>query len=132
MMRRITTWLLFVVLAAFCADRDMAGRYTGEWKSTTSGNGGALRVTLETGPDGSWKCESGFTIEGSDIKTVTQELKVQDSKLDVSYDFKVEGATLRSRMTGDWSGGTFKGRYQTKVVGGDTVDEGTWTVSRVK
>jgi len=84
------------------------------------------------GADGTWKCEAGFTVEGTDIKTATQALKVQDSKIDVSYDFEVQGATLRSHMTGDFADGIFKGRYETIIVGGDAVDAGTWNVTRAK
>jgi hypothetical protein len=92
------------VLSGYCADRDLAGRYTGEWKSNSSGNGGALHMTPAPAPDGTWKCEAGFTLDGAKITTATHEIKVQDSKLDVSYDFEVQGARLRSRMTGEWDG----------------------------
>ena len=46
--------MLLFALAGFCADRDLAGRYTGEWKSNSSGNGGALHMTLDAAPDGAW------------------------------------------------------------------------------
>jgi len=131
-MRRFTIWSLLLVLAGYCADRDLAGRYAGEWKSNSSGAGGAIRMTLETAPDGTWKCEAGFSLEGADIKTTTHQIKLQDSKLDVSYDFEVQGATLRSHMTGEWNGSAFNGRYETTVIGGDGVDAGTWSASRAK
>ena len=131
-MRRFTIWLLLLVLAGYCADRDLAGRYTGEWKSDSSGNGGAIRMTLDAAPDGTWKCEAGFSLEGADIKTTTHQIKLQDSKLDVSYDFEVQGARLRSHMTGEWNGSVFKGRYETTVIDGDGVDAGTWSASRAK
>ncbi len=124
--------MLLLVLGGYCADRDLAGRYTGEWKSDSSGNGGVLHMTLEAAPDGTWKCEAGFTLDGAEIKTTTHEIKLQDSKLDVSYDFEVQGAQLRSRMTGEWDGSAFKGRYETSIIGGDVVDEGTWSASRAK
>ena len=124
--------MMLLVLAGFCADRDLAGRYTGEWKSGSSGNGGALRMTLEAVPDGTWKCEAGFTLDGAEIKTATHEIKLQDSKLDLSYDFEVQGARLRSRMTGAWDGSVFKGRYETSIIDGDAVDAGTWSAGRAK
>ena len=89
-------------------------------------------MTLEAAPDGTWKCEAGFSLEGADIKTTTRQIKLQDSKLDVSYDFEVQGASLRSRVTGEWNGSVFKGRYETTVVDGAAVDEGTWSASRAK
>jgi hypothetical protein len=124
--------MLLLVLAGYCADRDLAGRYTGEWKSGSSGNGGALRMTLEPAPDGTWKCEAGFTLDGADIKTTTYQIQLKDSKLDVSYDFEIQGASLRSRMTAAWNGSEFKGRYETALIGGDGVDAGTWSASRAK
>ena len=124
--------MLLLVLGGYCADRDLAGRYTGEWKSDSSGNGGALHITLEAAPDGTWKCEAGFTLDGAEIKTTTYEIKLQDSKLDVNYDFEVKGAQLRSRITGEWDGSAFKGRYETSIIGGDAVDAGTWSASRTK
>jgi hypothetical protein len=124
--------MLLLVLGGYCADRDVAGRYTGEWKSKSSGNGGALHITLGAAPDGSWKCEADFTLDGAEIKTATHEIRLQDSKLDVSYDFEVQGANLRSRMTGEWDGSVFKGRYETSIIDGDTVDAGIWSVTRTK
>jgi len=124
--------MLLLVLGAFCADRDLAGRYTGEWKSGTSGNGGAYRMTLEQAADGTWKCGAGFTLDGADIKTATHEITLKDSKLDVSYDFEIQGASLRSRMTATWDGTMFKGRYETSIIGGDGVDAGTWSAGRAK
>ena len=131
-MRRLTIWLLLLVLSAFSADRDLAGRYAGEWKSSSSGNGGAFRMTLEPAADGSWKCEASFFLDGAEIKTTTHQIKLQDSKLDVSYDFEIQGAALRSHMTAEWSGGVFTGRYETALIAGDSVDAGTWTATRTK
>jgi hypothetical protein len=126
-MRRFTIWLLLLVLAGYCADRDLAGRYAGEWKSDSSGNGGAIRMTLDTAPDGTWKCEASFTLDGGEVKTTTHQIKLQDAKLDLSYDFEVQGANLRSRITGEWNGSVFKGRYETTVIDGAGVDAGTWS-----
>lgn len=131
-MRRFSIWLLLLVLAGFGADRELAGRYAGEWKSGSSGNGGTFRMTLEPAADGTWKCEASFFLDGAEIKTTTHQIKLQDSKLDVSYDFEIEGAALRSHMTGEWNGGTFSGRYETALAAGDAVDAGTWTATRAK
>jgi hypothetical protein len=130
-MRRFSIWLVLLVLAGYGADRDLAGRYAGEWKSD-SGNGGAIRMTLEAATDGTWKCEASFTLDGADVKPTTHQIKLQDSKLDVSYDFDVQGANLRSHMTAEWNGSAFKGHYETTVIGGDAVDAGSWSASRAK
>lgn len=131
-MRRFTIWILLLGLSGFCADRDLAGSYSGEWKSNSSGGGGGYHMTLAAAPDGTWKCEAGFTLAGAEVKTTTHDIKLQDSKLDVSYDFEVQGANLRSRMTGEWNGSVFRGRYETSVIDGDAVDAGTWSASRAK
>ena len=124
--------MLLLVLGGYSANPELAGSYTGEWKSNASGTGGGYHMTLEAAPDGTWKCEAGFILEGAEIKTTTHEIKIQDSKLDVSYDFEIQGASLRSHMTGEWKDGMFRGQYQTIVIGGDGVDEGTWSASRAK
>ena len=89
-MRRLTIWLLLFGLWAYCADRDLAGRYAGERKSDSSGNGGKLKMTLVASPDGTWKCDTSFTPDGGEVETVTHHIKLQDSKLDLSYDFEVQ------------------------------------------
>jgi hypothetical protein len=119
-------------LAGYCADRDLAGGYTGEWKSGSSGNGGTIRMMLEAAPDGTWKCEAGFSLDGAEIKTTTHQITLKDSKLDVSYDFEIQGVVLRSLLTGTWDGTSFQGRYETSTIGGDGVDAGTWSARRKK
>src|SRR5690349_11884527 len=105
-MRQLTIWLLLVsagvvftgaIFAAFAADRDLAGRYAGEWKSGASGNGGAIRLTLEAA-GGGWKSEVTFALDGADVKTTMREVKVQDGKIELAYDFEVQGVTARSRI----------------------------------
>lgn len=73
-----------------------------------------------------------FTLEGAEIKTATHEITLKDSKIDVSYDFDIQGTGLRSRMTAAWDGTMWKGRYETTVIGGDGVDAGTWSAGKAK
>jgi hypothetical protein len=124
-MRRLA--LCLVLLAcAFADDKSIAGRYAGEWKSGSSGNGGGLHFTLE-GPE-TWKCELSFALDGGEVKTVMREVKVQDTKVEFTYDFELQGATLRSHLKGDWNGAGFRGTYATTVVAdGSSIDGGTWT-----
>jgi hypothetical protein len=131
-MRRFTLWMLLLVLGAFSADRNLAGRYTGEWKSGSADFSGAIRMTLAMTPDGSWTSETTFTVDGADVPTTTHQMKLQDSKLDASYNFEAQGTKLRCHMTGQWDGNAFKGHYETSVIDGDTVDAGTWSASRAK
>ena len=130
-MRRMTFMTVLLALVAVCADRDLAGRYTGEWKSG-AGNSGAYHMTLTPRQDGEWTCEAGFGYEGTEVKTKTHQMLLKDSKIDVSYDFELQGAPLRTRMTGEWNGNAFTGKYDTTVIGGDPVDSGTWTAARAK
>ena len=131
-MRRLMALAALVALTGVCADRDLAGKYTGEWKSA-SGAGGAYQMTLAANrEDGKWLCEASFTYEGSQVKTQTHEILLKDSKLDVSYDFELQGAGLRTRMTGEWNGNAFAGKYETSLIGGDGVDSGTWSAARAK
>jgi hypothetical protein len=62
-----------------------------------------------------------------------REVKVEQSKLEVAYDFDLLGNTLRSRITGEWNGKAFDGKYQTTAVeGGAAVDDGMWNAARAK
>jgi hypothetical protein len=130
-MRRLSICLV-ILMAILAADPDLAGRYAGEWKSGSSGNGGAIRFTLETAGD-TWKCDLSFGLDGGDVKTVMREVKVQGTKVEFTYDFDVQGLTLRSHVMGEWNGTAFTGRYETTAVAdGSPVDGGTWNASRVK
>ena len=93
---------------------------------------GAYHMALAVDADGKWTCDAGFMYEGADVKTQTHELALKDSKIDVSYDFDLQGAGLRTRMTGEWNGTAFAGKYETAVIGGDGVDSGTWSAARAK
>jgi len=109
----------------------LAGRYVGDWKSSGSGDGGALRFTLDGPHTETWKAELTFDFSGAVVPTVMREVKVDETKIDLTYDFNAQGATLRSHVTGDWDGAAFKGKYQT-TMGGSQVDAGTWNAVREK
>jgi len=131
-MRQLTVCLMMLLATAFAADKGLAGKYAGEWKSAGSGNGGTLHFTLEGPEKGTWKCEVTFSLDGNDVKTIMREVKVQeaDAKVEFAYDFDVQGATVRSHLTGDWDGASFKGKYQSTLPDGSQVDAGTWTAVR--
>src|SRR5258708_15362634 len=132
-MRCLSFLFLLLLVQVRPADRDLAGRYAGQWKSNGSGGGGAIRLTLDLPPDGAWKWDVSFEYAGADIKTTPHDLKVSQSKLEGSYDFELQGFSLRSRLTGEWNGKVFEGRYETTTTDGSTgVDDGVWNVARVK
>jgi hypothetical protein len=129
-MRHITMLLVLLMIAS-AADRDLAGRYSGDWKSSGSGGNGAFRLSLEPAADGMWKCEVTFTFAGEEVKTIVRQVKVEQSKLEAAYDFDLLGGTLRSTITGEWNGKAFDGKYKT-TGDGEAVDEGVWSAARAK
>lgn len=128
-MRCIVLCLAAFLVCASAANRDLAGKYSGEWKSASSGRGGAIRFTLDSATTGAWKCDLTFDLDGYNVKTVMREVKVQDPKVDFTYDFDAEGTTLRSHVVGEWAGTEFKGKYETSTADGASVDGGTWTAT---
>jgi hypothetical protein len=122
--------MLLAIAAAFGAV-DLTGSYSGDWKSEASGNGGAIRFTLSAPAGGAWKSDLAFGLDGSDVKTIMREVKVQDDKVELVYDFDVQGTTLRSHIKGQWNGTAFKGSYETTTPNGSAaVDSGSWSAAR--
>ncbi len=129
---RVLSLVFLTLLCVSAADSDLAGQFTGEWKSNGSGTGGPFRMNLTTA-DGAWKCEVSFTFADAEIKTKNCAAKVDHGKLEASYEYDVAGNVLRSKIVGEWSGGAFAGQYHaTTVDGGAAVDEGTWTAAKAK
>ena len=132
-MRFVCLLFLSSFLLVRAADDALAGRYSGIWKSNSSGSSGGIQITLTAVADASWKCEVSFTLAGEDVKGKVQSCKVENSQLDVAYDFEVQGVTARSRVAGKWDGKAFNGAYQTTLVdSGDGVDTGTWNAARAR
>jgi len=130
-MRSILFGLVLFLVAAFAAD-DLMGGYKGEWKSSNSGNGGEFLFVLKNG-DGGSMAEVGFTLDGATVTGKPRTVKLQDNKLDLVYDFSVQGYDLRTSHKGEWNGTEFRGTYETQTQdGSQTVDSGTWTAKRKK
>jgi len=130
-MRTFFVLFLLLLLPAFAADTDIAGKHAGEWKSSSSDVGGPIRFTLEGAAGGAWKCELSFGLNGADVKTTMKTVKVEGSKIELLYDFDAGGMTLTSHVTGEWNGSGFKGSYDT-TGGGVPVDSGSWSASKAK
>jgi hypothetical protein len=127
------TVLLLLIAAAFAADRDLAGRFAGDWKSASGENGGTIQFALNPQEGAAWKCDLTFSLNDGEVKTLMREVKLQDGKIEVAYDFDVQGTTLRSRLKGEWDGMTFRGKYETTAGdGSQQVDSGSWSASRKK
>ena len=132
-MRCLSLILLSAVLLVRAADTGMAGGYSGEWKSDSSGYGGVFHMTLSAAAGDTLKCDVSFMLSGEEVKTKMQSFKFENSQIDVAYDFDVQGVTARSKLTGKWDGKSFAGRYQTTLVdSGDSLDAGAWSATRSK
>src|SRR3954451_7758102 len=106
-MRRFFLSVCVLVAMAFAADRDLIGKYSGEWKSGASAVGGDIRFSLEPSGD-AWKSELTFDLEGATVKTIMRRVTLQDGRIELIYDFDAQGTTLRSHVQGAWTGSAFK------------------------
>jgi major membrane immunogen (membrane-anchored lipoprotein) len=130
-MRVAIASFLLLIAGAVAADRDLAGKYTGEWKSGSSGNGGTIRFTLTSSDGGAWKSDLSFDLDGSLVKTTMREVKLSEGKIELVYDFEIQGVTARSKVKGEWNGSAFRGNYETSLADGSQgIDGGTWSASR--
>jgi len=124
-------WLILFPLLLLGADPDFAGRYTGEWTSTGAGGGGAFHITLVPESNGGWKCDVSFTFTGEEVKASSCTVKIEGTKLEMGYDFELQGNPLHTKLVGQWSGTTFDGNYETAAgEGAESVDNGSWQVKR--
>ena|SRR5579862_3453857 len=119
--------LILSLLGSFCI---IAAGLSGTYKGTYSGSSGAsgdFVVSLTQSANSDWKSEVSFTLGGEDVKTRITSLAVDGSKVKIVYQFDLQGTALESTVTGELTGATLAGKYQTKVVAdGSAVDEGTW------
>jgi len=127
------TVVFILIAAAFAADRELAGRFAGEWKSASSENGGTIQFALDPQQGAAWKCDLTFSLNEGEVKTSMREVKLLDGKIELAYDFDAQGTTLRSLVKGEWDGAAFRGKYETTLSdGSQPVDSGSWSASRKK
>ena len=80
--------------------------------------------------NGQWKADVVFTMGSDEVKTKVKSVKVDGSKIDIIYDFDLQGTALESTISGQLTGKVLEGTYKTKTVAeGSPVDEGTWKAS---
>jgi len=124
MPKKLTLSLLSFALLVFAG---ATGRYTGTWTSDASGSGGKLAITIS----GTDLTQASFTFQGQDVKTKPISLKIDGDQVEMSFEYDLDGAVLRSRMTGTLTGKTIKGKYKSANADGSSpVDEGTWEVTQ--
>jgi hypothetical protein len=116
--------LMVVTLSA--QDKLTAGVYKGAW--TGGSGGGDFTVTLKADGKGGLTADLGFTVGGEAAVGKVSSFKVDGAKLDIVYDFDVQGMKLQTAAQGTLSGKTLSGTYKSTAEGA-VVDEGTWKTS---
>ena len=120
------------IAAALCAmtslaAADLSGTYKGTWSGASSGD---FVISLKPDDNGAWKSDVTFTIEGQEVKCHVTSVKVDESKVEVVYDFAFGDTKLQSTVNGQLNGKTLEGTYKTKTLDdGSAVDEGTWNAT---
>ena len=122
----LTAWISLLLPAS--AENKLGGRYVGDWNSESLGVGGAFRLTISQAADPKWNCEVTFTLGGEDeVRTAVKFVRVERSKLEVRYEFDLQGNRLQSTITGELLEKRLEGKYQTvRVADGAPVDQGRW------
>src|ERR1700749_1101956 len=98
-MRMLT---VFLVLAVVLCAADISGTYKGTWTGGMAN--GDITMTFTAGADGAPKADVTFTIQGQDVKCNVTSLKVDGSKIEVTYDFDLGDTKLQSTATGTIDG----------------------------
>jgi hypothetical protein len=113
--------LAFVELPA----QDKIG--AGTFKGTYAGGAGSgdFHLTLKVDGKGGFTGEVGFTIMGEEVPGKFTTLKIDGGKIEMAYDFDLQGTKLTSAAVGTLSGKALGGTYKTSAEG-TAVDEGTW------
>lgn len=118
--------LLFFVTVMFLAAADLTGDYKGTWSGAASGD---FHIVLTHAGD-DWKATVTFTMGGDEVKTKIVSVKVDGNKLNLVYQYDLQGTQLQSAITGELKDKKFEGTYKaTTVADGEDVDEGSWTAT---
>lgn len=110
----------------FLAGADLAGDYKGTWSGAASGD---FHIVLSH-PGDEWKAAVSFTMGGDEVHTKIISVKVDGNKLNLVYQYDLQGNQLQSAITGELKDKKLEGTYKaTSVADGSAVDEGTWTAA---
>jgi hypothetical protein len=123
---RILRWVLLVVLCAIAAlaqDKLAPAVYKGTWAGPSGG--GDFVVTIKNDGKGGLTADLSFTVGGEAAVGKVTSSKVDGAKVEIVYDFDVQGTKLQVSTVGTLSGKTLSGTYKSSAEG-QTVDEGTW------
>ena len=105
------------------------GTYAGDY-TNKAGKSGGYQLTLTPGPDGHHPEKSSpcWTVGRPGLR---HKLVVKGDSIEAAYDFEVKGNKASSRITGQKTGETFSGKFET-LYKGKVVDTGTWKTIRKK
>lgn len=120
MLTRLLTVALLVGGGLAAQDKLGAGTYKGTWAGASSG--GDFHLTIKPGAA---SAEVGFTIEGQEVPCKVISFKADGAKLEMRYEFDLQGNKLQSAIKGNLKGKALEGTYQT-TAGDSPVDEGSW------
>jgi hypothetical protein len=122
MRKFIGLFLLGVMLFA----ADLAGDYKGTWSGAASGD---FHIVLTHAGD-DWKAEVSFSMGGDEVHTKIVSVKVDGNKLNLVYQYDLQGTQLQSAIVGELKDKKIEGTYKaTTVADGSDVDEGTWSAT---
>jgi hypothetical protein len=113
--------------AAAAAKPALAGKYTGEWKGKEDSSG-ALRISFKQDDAGAWSAEAAFTFEGNEVPVKTKSLKVEGEKVEVVFEWSIQGTNGQSKLTGELKGNKLEGKYDSNVA--EAASSGTWSLTR--
>ncbi|HET8548174.1 MAG TPA: hypothetical protein VFL57_09230 [Bryobacteraceae bacterium] len=128
--RRFFAVLALVAGVVFAAGYGVKpGRYLGSWQGSSAG--GKLDITI-TGTEGQpLSAEVVFTYQDQRVTTKLREFKTAGAAIEIVYDYELGGSLLRSALKGEVKDKKIAGTYAATVANtGDSVDQGTWEVSR--
>ena len=108
------------------ARTSVAGQYKGEWKSSAE-TAGELTIKLKQ-EGATWSAEAMFTFEQADVRTKMKTVEIEGAKVVLVFDWEIQGTPGESTITGELSGDTLQGTFETKSREGST--KGTWKVKR--
>jgi hypothetical protein len=105
----------------------VVGRFMGKWKSS-SDTTGDLRLTLKQDAAAAWSAEASFSYQDKDVSTTMKTVQIDGTKVQLVFDWQIDGTAGQSKIIGELTGDTLKGTYQTSGAAGNS--SGTWSVSR--
>jgi hypothetical protein len=124
-MRALRIFLMLLVLAtmSFAQDKLTPAVYKGTWNGPSGG--GDFIVTIKSDGKGGLAADLSFTVGGEAVTGKVASSKVDGAKVEIVYDFDVQGTRLQTSTQGTLTGKTLYGTYKSTAEG-QTIDEGTW------